>query len=150
MLDINLTLPVMMVMFLLFALAMNGIFFAPVTGALEARKAHIAGARAQAEESIRQADALQADYQARLKVAQGQSHEAIHQAMSDAEGKRLALVEGVRLEVQSEIAAARDAIRVEKDLAIASLTHEVGAFSELIKRKALAPSAALSPTGRNV
>lgn len=137
MLDINLTLPIMTVMFLVFAIGMNLVFFGPVTRALEARKAHIAGQQAAASAAVEQARAMQADYEARLKAAQGEAHAAIQAALKAAEASRQALLNEVKAEVEGELATARASIRAERDSALATLTGETGAFSDLIQRKVL-------------
>lgn len=137
MLEINLTLPIMMVMFLLFAIAMNAVFFGPVTRALEARKAYVAEQTDRASQALAESKTMQADYETRLKAAQVQAHEAIAAAMKEAEGKRQALLEQVKADVAKEVEAARASVREERDRAVAGLAGEVSAFSDLIQRKAL-------------
>ncbi len=149
MLEINLTLPIMMVMFLFFAIAMNAVFFGPVTRTLDARKAYVAEQTDRAIQAIAESKTMQADYETRLKAAQVQAHEAIAAAMKEAEGHRQALLEQVKADVAKEVEAARASIRSERDRAVAGLTGEVTAFSELIQRKALsnAPSPSYAPQG---
>ncbi|MEB3330251.1 MAG: hypothetical protein VKQ33_13565 [Candidatus Sericytochromatia bacterium] len=144
MLEINLTLPIMTVMFLVFAIGMNLVFFGPVTRALEARKAHIAGQQAAAAASLEAARALQADYEARLKAAQGEAQAAIQAALKAAEANRQALLGAVKAEVAGELSAARATIREERDRAMAALAGETGGFSELIQRKVLGEASATS------
>lgn len=144
MLEINLTLPIMMVMFLLFAIAMNAVFFGPVTRALEARKAYVAEQTDRASQALAESKTMQADYETRLKAAQVQAHEAIAAAMKEAEGRRQVLLDQVKADVAKEVEAARVSIRQERDRAVAGLSGEVTAFSDIIQRKAL--SNAPSPT----
>jgi F-type H+-transporting ATPase subunit b len=147
MLEINLTLPLMMAMFLVFAVGMNIVFFAPVTRALEARKAHI---EQQHQASLAASDAamaLQADYEARLKVAQVEAQEAIQAALKAADEKRQALLAEAQAQLGVELQAARQSIRSEKDRALASLNTEVDSFSDMIQRKALAPAQTAAAQG---
>jgi F-type H+-transporting ATPase subunit b len=150
MLEINLTLPIMMVMFLVFAITMNAVFFGPVTRALEARRAHVAEQQERSAQAIAESKTMQADYETRLKAAQVQAHEAIAAAMKEAEGRRQTLLEQVKADVAKDIEAARVSIREERDRAVAGLSGEVTAFSDLIQRKVLtstqAPSLAGAPT----
>lgn len=147
MLEINLTLPLMMAMFLVFAVAMNAVFFAPVTRALEARKAHIEEQHKASLAASEAALALQADYEARLKGAQLEAQEAIHLALKAAEAKRQALLAEAQAQVGVELEAARRSIRSEKERALVSLGAEADGFSELIQRKALAESASAAHPG---
>jgi F-type H+-transporting ATPase subunit b len=147
MLEINLTLPLMMAMFLLFAVGMNVVFFAPVTRALEARKAHIEQQHQASLEASEAAIALQADYEARLKGAQLQAQEAIQTALKAADDKRQALLAEAQAQLGAELQNARKAIRAEKERALASLHSEVDSFSDMIQRKALTQAQASSPHG---
>jgi F-type H+-transporting ATPase subunit b len=137
MLEINLTLPLMMAMFLLFAVGMNVVFFAPVTRALEARKSHIEQQHQASLAASEAAMALQADYEARLKGAQLEAQEAIQTALKAADDKRQALLAEAQAQLGAELQTARQAIRAEKERALASLSTEVDSFSDMIQRKAL-------------
>jgi F-type H+-transporting ATPase subunit b len=144
MLEINLTLPIMTVMFLVFAIGMNLVFFGPVTRALEARKAHIASQQAAAAASVEAARALQLDYETRLKAAQVEAQAAIQAALKAAEANRQVLLGEVKAEVAGELSAARATIRLERDHAMAALAGEAGGFSDLIQRKVLGEAAPAS------
>lgn len=144
MLNINLTLPIMMALFLLFAVLMNQVFFKPVSRALEARDAYVKKAGETANDALKKVQALQENYDARLKAAHVQAQDAIQAAIKESEGKRLAKLEGVKAEVEQEISSARQAIRAERESAVASLNSEVGAFADLIQRKAMGSSPAFS------
>lgn len=141
MLEINLTLPLMMAMFLAFAVGMNVVFFGPVTRALEARKTHIEEQHKASLAASEAALALQADYESRLKGAQVEAQEAIQVALRAAEEKRQALLAETHAQLSGELEAARRAIRSEKERALASLNYEVDGFGDLIQRKALAENA---------
>jgi F-type H+-transporting ATPase subunit b len=147
MLEINLTLPLMMAMFLVFAIAMNAVFFAPVTRALEARKAHIEQQHQASLAASEAALALQADYEKKLKGAQAEAQEAIQAALLSAEEKRAALLSEVQAQLGSELQAARQEIRAEKERALATLGFEVQGFGDLIQRKALEDSDSATAIG---
>ena len=147
MLDINLTLPIMMVMFLVFAVAMNAVFFGPVTRVLAERRAHILRQQNQADEAIQQAQGLQASYEARLKDARLQAQDALQVVLKESDSRRQAMLEGVKAEIATDLEAARASIQAERNTAIASLHTEVNNFSESIKRKVSGSSPALSGSG---
>lgn len=147
MLEFNLTLPVMMVLFLVFAWLMNVVFFKPVSEILEKRREYVQEQKDRAAAASKQFQDMQADYEARLKAAHGQAQEALQSAIKDAEAKRQALIDQVRAEVAREVADARKSIQSERTAAIASLQSEVGSFADQIKRKVLGGSPAYSSAG---
>jgi F-type H+-transporting ATPase subunit b len=147
MLSINLTLPVMMVLFLVFAWLMNLVFFRPVTRILQERQDYIRKQAEQAQAAVQKVNDLQADYDTRLKAAHTQAQEAIAVAVREAEIKRQALLESVKNDVDKQVSEARSSIQAERAAAVASLQSEVGQFTELIKRKVTGGSPAYSSAG---
>ncbi len=140
MLNINLTLVILMIMFLAFAVAMNAVFFRPVTNALEARRALVADRLAAADAAAKEAADLQADYKHRMKGAQVAAHEAVQTALRDADVRRQAVLEGVKAEVAADLASARASIADEKQQALDRLSSDVGTFSTQIWQKVLTGS----------
>lgn len=149
MLNLNLTLFVQMGLFLLFAVVLNQVFFKPVTRVLEERKEHIDRQQAAATDALKQVHELQANYDAKLKGAHAQAQEAIQTAIGEADRKRQAQIDAVKLDVLGEVESARASIQAERAAALASLSAEVGSFSEAIKRKVLSGSPATSGAGGN-
>ena len=147
MLSINLTLPVMMVLFLVFAWLMNLVFFRPVTRILQERQDYIRKQTDEAHAAVQKVNDLQADYDARLKAAHTQAQEAIATAVKEAETKRQALLESIKVEVDKQVEDARKSVQAERAAAVASLQAEVGQFTELIKRKVTGGSPAYSSAG---
>lgn len=147
MLDIDWTLPIVTVMFIIFAVLMNVVFFGPVTRTLAARRAHIKDQQDKAAQALAEAQALHADYAERLRAAQLQAQDAVQAALKESEGRRQALLESVKADVEREVAAARASIQAERDAAMASLSNEVSGFADAIKRKVLGGAPALSSTG---
>jgi F-type H+-transporting ATPase subunit b len=149
MLNINLTLVVQMVLFLIYAVLLNQVFFKPVTRVLTERKAHIDRQTAQATDALKQVQELQANYDAKLKAAHAQAQEAIQAAIGEADKKRQALIDSVKLDIHREVDTARQSIQSERSAALATLESDVGQFSEAIKRKVLSGSPAYSGAGGN-
>lgn len=147
MLTLNLTLPVMMVLFLVFAWAMNLVFFRPVTRILQERQDYIRKQTDEANAAVQKVTDLQADYDTRLKAAHTQAQEAIATAVKEAEAKRQAHLESVKADVDKQVADARKSVQAERAAAVASLQSEVGQFTELIKRKVTGGSPAYSSAG---
>lgn len=149
MLNINLTLFVQMGLFLIFAVLLNQVFFKPVTRVLAERKEHIDRQMAQATDALKQVQELQANYDAKLKAAHHEAQEAIQAAIGEADKKRQALVDAVKLDISKDVESARASIQAERSAALATLEGEVGQFSEAIKRKVLSGSPAYSGAGGN-
>ncbi|HEY9721084.1 MAG TPA: ATP synthase F0 subunit B [Oscillatoriaceae cyanobacterium] len=149
MLELNLTLLVQMGLFLVFAWLLNLVFFRPVTRVISERQAYVAAERQKADAALKQVQDLQADYETRLKDAHVLAQDAIHAAVKEAEAKRHTLLEQVKRDVEQEVVSAREAIRSERQSAIASLEGEVGQFADLIKHKVLGGTPAYSSAGGN-
>lgn len=141
MLELNLTLVVQMALFLVFAGLMNAVFFGPVTRTLAERKAYIASKQAQASADLQQAQALQHDYEVRLKAMRLETQDAIQTAVAEAEAKRQALLASVKTEVDRQVAEARETIRSERDRAIDGLAADAGQLASLIAHKVMGESA---------
>lgn len=145
--EFNWTLPVVLVMFLAYAVALNLVFFAPVRRALAARAAHLASEADAAKLALAEAAKLQDDYLARLKAAQAEAASVASQSMVAAEAQRSALLEGVKAELASQAEQGQAAIRQEAEAARASLLGEVDGFAQQIAGKALAPAKVAAATG---
>lgn len=146
MLDLNLTLWIQMALFLVFAGIMNALFFRPVTKVLEERRAYVATKHAEAKQDLSQIQALQQDYDTRMKAARVEAQEAIASAVAEAESKRQVLLTSVKAEVGEQIESARKTIRAERDAALNELAGDVSALANLIARKAGAEPAAVTAT----
>lgn len=136
MLELNLTLWIQMALFMVFAALMNAVFFRPVTKVLEERRAYVASKHAQAKQDLSQIQALQEDYETRLKASRLEAQEAIQAAVGEAERARQALLASVKTEVDQQISAARESIRAEREAALAELSGDVSQLAGLIARKA--------------
>lgn len=147
MLEFNWTLPVVLVMFLVYAVALNLVFFAPVRRALAARAGHLASEAEAAKLALAAAAAMQDDYLARLKQAQTEAASVSNQTLAAAEAQRSSILEGVKAELAEQAAAGQAAIRQEADQARAALLGEVDGFAQMIATKAIAPAQVAAATG---
>ena len=147
MLNVDWTLPVMMILFMAFSWLMNRIFFVPVARVMKERDAHVAALKGHADAAIAETLSLQSDFDARLREAHHRAQEAIHAAVRAAESRRRAAIEQSRLEVADQIHQSRAAIAKERDDALARIEGEIGGVSEVIQRKVLGAQVAVSATG---
>ncbi len=147
MLDINLTLPIVLLMFLVFAVLMNIVFFGPVVRVLDARRELIDGRKFRAQEAVSRAQALEVQLEAGLASAKHRASATLVEALKSAEAQRQALVAETGLQVSAEVEEALRGIGAEKERLLAGLQDEVSALSDEIRLKALGASPALVGAG---
>src|SRR5689334_22698101 len=115
--DLDLTVIVQFVLFLvLFALA-NRLLFQPYLELRERRKAGIDGARAEAERMTAEADAKLADYEKQLAVARDRANEEGRKVRAEAAARVAKLTDEARSAAQKEIDGAQAAMRRETEAA---------------------------------
>jgi F-type H+-transporting ATPase subunit b len=129
--DLNATLIVQSITFLVFVLLMWRLAWPPIIRAMQARQQRIAeglaaaerGAKALQDASTRSDEALKearAQAQEILAAASKQASQTIEKAKADAEAEKARIVESGRTEVERELAQARDALRKQVgELAVA-------------------------------
>lgn len=129
--DLNATLIVQSITFLVFVLLMWRMAWPPIIAAMQARQQRIAdglaaaerGAKALQEASAKSDDALKearAQAQEILVAANKQASQTVEKAKADAEAEKARIVESGRAEVERELSQARDALRKQVgELAVA-------------------------------
>jgi F-type H+-transporting ATPase subunit b len=150
MLDINLTLPIVLLMFLVFAVLMNIVFFGPVVRVLDARRELIDGRKRRAQEAGSRAQVLEVQLAAGLASAKHRASETLAEALKLAETQKQALVAETALQVSAEVEEALREIGAEKERLLAGLQDEVSALSDEIRFRALGASPALVGSGVSV
>lgn len=136
MLNVNLTIVIQMVSFLVFAFLMNRILFRPIVKAIEARQAYLLQQQQQAADNLKETEALQRDYEARLSKARQDAQALVAKATAEAEAQRREVLGRASAQASELIAQARTEIASERDKALGSLRDEVSAIAGLIASKA--------------
>jgi len=135
--DIDLTVVVQFVLFLvLFALA-NRFLFQPYLQLRERRKAGIDGARAEAERMTAQADAKLADYEKQLTVARDRANEEGRKVRLEAAAHEREVTDQARTAAQKAIDEAQATMRSETEAARAQLMPQAEALARAITSKLL-------------
>lgn len=129
MVELNATLIAQIINFLILVAILTKVAYKPLTEALAAREAKIAGDIAAAEKARAEAEALKAQYQQQLAAARSEAQAIVEKAMKLAEQTKEDIIQEARAENARLLAAAQDEIRRERELALAQLRAEVVSIS---------------------
>ncbi|HET9622523.1 MAG TPA: ATP synthase F0 subunit B [Kofleriaceae bacterium] len=135
--DVDLTVVVQFVLFLiLFALA-NKFLFQPYLQLRERRKAGIEGARAEAERMTAEADSKLADYEKSLAVARDRANEEGRKVRTEAAAHEREVTDKARASAQTAIDEAQATMRKETEAARAQLMPQADALARSIASRLL-------------
>ncbi|HET7500809.1 MAG TPA: ATP synthase F0 subunit B [Kofleriaceae bacterium] len=135
--DIDLTVVVQFVLFLiLFAIA-NRFLFQPYLQLRERRKAGIEGARAEAERMTAQADARLADYEKQLAQARDRANEEGRKVRQEAAAHQSEVTEKARASAQQATDEAQAMMRKQTEEARAQLMPQAEALARAMSAKLL-------------
>lgn len=137
MFNFNLTIAIQMVSFLVFVFLMSRIFFRPIVRAIEARQAYLLDQQQKAADSLKETEALQRDYEARLKKAREEAQTIVAQAAAEAEAQRRDVLAQASAQATLVLDAARGEIAAERDKALETLRGEVSAIAGSITSKVM-------------
>jgi F-type H+-transporting ATPase subunit b len=135
--DIDLTVVVQFVLFLVMAIITNKLLFQPYLALRERRKAGIDGARAEAERMTGQADARLADYEKQLAIARDRANEEGRKVRLEAAAHEREVTEKARAAAQTAIDQAQASMRQETEAARMQLMPQAEAFAKAIATKLL-------------
>lgn len=138
--DLDATLPLMAVQFLILVAVLNAVFYKPLTKSIDDRDNYIRTNLLEGREKLSKAESLTQKYEQDLAETRRQSSAIIAAAQADAQkiaAQKIA-------EAQAEAIALREQagreIEEEKQRAFQSLEQEVDALSRQIVEKLLGPS----------
>ena len=137
--DIDATLPLMALQFLLLVEILNVVFYKPLGKALDDRAQYIRNQIGQAQERKEKASAIALQYEQELKDVRRQSQGIIATAQAEAEKLVAAEVQKAQQEVQEKKEAAATKMAADKAQALASLEQQVDDLSHQIIAKLLGP-----------
>ncbi len=137
--DINATLPLMALQFLLLVAILNVVLYKPLGKALDDRAQYIRNQLGQAQERKEKAEGIARQYEQELKDVRRQSQEIIANAQAEAEKIVTAQIQKAQQEAQQEKEAAAKTIEAEKAQALASLEQQVDELSRQMIAKLLGP-----------
>ena len=139
--DIDATLPLMAIQFLLLIAILNVIFYKPLGEAIDERATYVRDGKAGASERLAKAESLAAEYEKSLADTRREARSIIETAQ--AEAKQIAAQQEAT--AQQEAAAQREAVQKELDAqkatALSQLETQVDSLSNQILGKLLGSAA---------
>ena len=135
--DINATLPLMAVQFVLLVVVLNALFYKPLGKAIDERSDYIRNNMNEARELKEKSAALAAEYNRELRDVRRQAQSAIADAKAEADKIATAKINEAQQEVLGQKQQAADEIEAQKAEAMKSLEQQVDALSNQILEKLL-------------
>jgi F-type H+-transporting ATPase subunit b len=137
--DINATLPVMAVQFLILMAVLNAIFYKPLTKAIEDRADYIRKNELDAKERLTKAEKLAAQYETDLGETLKKAQSVIAAAQEEAQKIAAKKMAEAQLEAQQKREQAALEIDKQKQEALQELDQQVDSLSRQILEKLLGP-----------
>jgi F-type H+-transporting ATPase subunit b len=135
--DVDWTVAVQFVLFLVLFVISNRLLFQPYLQLRERRRAGIDGARAEAERMTAEADAKLADYEKQLAVARDRANEEGRKVRLEAAAHEREVTDRARAAAQAAIDEAQTTMRRETEAARAQLMPQAEALARAISSKLL-------------
>ncbi|NJK59521.1 MAG: F0F1 ATP synthase subunit B' [Oscillatoriales cyanobacterium SM2_1_8] len=135
--DLDATLPVIAIQFLLLVAILNVTFFKPLTQAIDERDNYVRGSLAEAKERLRKSEELARQYGQELAAARRGAQDALLQAQAEANKLRNQQIAAAMAEGQTKVDAAKAEIEQQRQAAAEVLNTEVEVLSQQILRKLL-------------
>lgn len=136
--DLDATLPVIVIEFLILMVVLQALFFRPVTQVIDSRNDYVRSNLAMARERLAEVQALEKQYTQEMTQARVQSQTVIQAAETEANALRNQKILAAQQEAQTKVSAAREAVEAEKAASLDQLLSEADALSQQILHKLLA------------
>jgi F-type H+-transporting ATPase subunit b len=135
--DLDATLPLMALQFLLLAVILNALFYKPIGKAIDERNEYIRNNQLDAQERLTKAEKLAQQYEQELAGARRQAQTTLAEAQEQAQKIAAEKNAEAQREAQAQREQASREIEEQKQQALASLEQEVDALSRQILDKLL-------------
>lgn len=135
--DINATLPIMAVQFVVFVALLNVIFFKPLTKAIDDRDDYVRERIIGSKERLEKVELVIKEYEQELSAARKATQNILTTAQSEANKVRNERIGAAITEAQAKVASAKAEIEQQKQDATASLDAEVESLSRQVLEKLL-------------
>jgi F-type H+-transporting ATPase subunit b len=135
--DINATLPIMAVQFVVFVALLNVTFFKPLTKAIDDRDDYVRSQIVVSKERLEKAELIVKEYEQELAAARKSTQNVLATAQSGANKIRKERIDAAIAEAQAKVAAAKAEIDKQKQDATACLDAEVESLSRQVLEKLL-------------
>jgi F-type H+-transporting ATPase subunit b len=135
--DLDATLPLMAIQFLLLALILNATFYKPLGKAIDERNDYVRDNQLDAQSRLEKAQRLAEQYEGELAGARRQSQTAIADAQAEAAKIAASKIADAQAQAQAQREQAAKEIEISKQQALTSLKGEVDSLSRQILEKLL-------------
>lgn len=135
--DIDATMPLMAVQFLVLVVVLNAVFYKPVGKAIDERNEYIRVTQADARERLEKAQALAKQYEQELVDTRRQAQAVIVEAQNQAQQIASQQIAAAQQEAQAQREQAQRELDQQKQEALQSLGQEVDSLSRQILEKLL-------------
>lgn len=135
--DINATLPLMAVQFLILTVILNALFYKPLGQAIDERADYIRDRQQEAKQRLAKAEALAQQYENELADSRRQSQAVVADAQAEAQKLAAGALAQAQQEAQAQREKAQQEIDQQRQTAMAALDAQVDTLSRQIVKKLL-------------
>lgn len=135
--DLDATLPLMAIQFLVLALILNATLYKPLGNAIDGRNEYIRTNNLEAQERLSKAQALAQQYEQELAHSRREAQAIVAQAQAEAQKIAAQNIAAAQQEAQVQREKAASEIEQQKQQALAALETQVDALSRQILEKLL-------------
>nr|YP_009019657.1 ATP synthase CF0 B' chain subunit II [Gracilaria salicornia]AHH24625.1 ATP synthase CF0 B' chain subunit II [Gracilaria salicornia]UAD87602.1 ATP synthase CF0 subunit II [Gracilaria salicornia] len=135
--DFNATLPLMALQFLALTVALNFIFYKPVSHVLDERDEYIRNSLTAASASLVRADELTKQYEHQLAESRKKAQDIIKVAQEQAQEIVSVKIKEAQLDAEKLVSEAYEQLNIQKESALRTLETQVDTLSDMIKMKLL-------------
>jgi F-type H+-transporting ATPase subunit b len=135
--DLDATLPLMAIQFLILAIVLNATLYKPLGNAIDGRNEYIRNNQLEAQERLSKTEKLAQQYEQDLAGARRQAQTIIADAQAEAQKIANEKIAAAQQEAQAQREKAAQEIEQQKQQAFASLEQQVDALSRQILEKLL-------------
>ncbi len=135
--DVNATLPIMAVQFIVFVALLNVIFFKPLSKAIDDRDDYVRSQIIEAKERLEKAELVVKQYEQELATARKATQNVLATAQAGANKIRNERIDAAMAEAKAKVATAKAEIEKQKQDATSSLDTEVESLSRQVLEKLL-------------
>ncbi len=135
--DLDATLPLMAIQFLVLVAVLNVLFYTPLMRVVDEREEYIRANQAQAKDAEAKAAALTRQYDQELARARREAQKMLNAAQEQAKQEAQAQIRVAQQEAQSQIAEAQANLLAQQGQALAQLEPQVQSLGEAILAKLL-------------
>jgi F-type H+-transporting ATPase subunit b len=139
--DLDATLPLMAIQFLILMAVLNVIFYKPLGAAIDERDAYVREAKGNAKERLAKAEKLAAEYEQSLADTRREARGVIEQAQAAAQKIAAEKQAAAQQEAIAEREAVQKQLDEQKTVAMSQLEKQVDSLSDQILAKLLGAAA---------